>query len=127
MSRVQIAVSFAAATALLAGVAGLWWLLPAPAEPPSGCATCHSAEEGPADVMHAGLPCVTCHAGDPQALRADEAHADLERDPGALDRADTTCGVCHPTQLATVRQSKMATAQGITQGGRLFIAQLITG
>ncbi len=81
-----------------------------------GCVACHAAEEGPGGRHPAAaLGCSRCHLGDPTAATAEEAHLGLDREPGALDTADRTCGQagCHADQLARVQDSMMATASGI--------------
>ena len=82
---------------------------------PDGCAGCHAPAEGPPSGVHAALGCAACHLGDGAATVAGPAHAGLEREPGALDTVDRTCGAtgCHADQAARVRDSLMATGAGI--------------
>lgn len=84
---------------------------PPPTAPATGCAACHPAEEAPAGV-HA-FPCPICHLGDSSAVDKEKAHEGLEREPGALDTADRTCGACHPEHLRRVRLSLMTTNAGL--------------
>ena len=96
--------------------ASLWLARDEPAAPaivPSGCAACHGPEEGLRVGVHAGLPCQVCHGGDPSGTNVLSAHAGLEREAGALRSVETTCGVCHPDEAATVQGSLMATARGL--------------
>lgn len=83
---------------------------PPPPTVDSGCRSCHAA--APAGV-HEPFPCTTCHLGNGTATSLEGGHGGLEREPGALDTVDRTCGVCHPDQVARVRSSPMTTGRGI--------------
>lgn len=93
---------------------------PAPVAP-TGCAACHDGTPG---GVHASVACVGCHLGDPLATNAPLAHVGLEAEPGALDTAARTCGTCHPTELARVRDSLMATGAGIISVDRWVFGEV---
>lgn len=99
----------------------------APGSPPGAasgsCVVCHEA--APAGG-HAALPCGSCHLGNPAAADAESAHRGLEREPGALDSADRTCGVCHPEELARVRTLPMTTGRGLVGVDRFVFGELST-
>ncbi len=101
----------------------------APPSPPAAalatkrCVACHEA--GPAGA-HAAVPCAACHLGDPAGETADAAHAGLEREPGALDTADRTCGACHPEELRRVRTVPMTTNRGLVGVDRFVFGELPT-
>nr|WP_320010007.1 hypothetical protein [uncultured Desulfobulbus sp.] len=79
------------------------------------CLSCHTNEK--LDGAHDGLVigCAPCHLGNPLAIDKDKAHADMVLNPGDLRVADKTCGVegCHPSDIAKVKHSLMATNRGI--------------
>lgn len=85
------------------------------AGPADGCMYCHASPDHDPGGLHTAsrVPCQACHLGDPTARTLDAAHVGLEREPGALDTADRTCGTCHQVELERVRRSLMATGSGI--------------
>ena len=91
-------------------------LLACASAPPvsDSCASCHAPSEAPAGV-HAPLGCARCHLGDPAGPTVALAHKGLEREPGALDTVERTCGSsgCHQEQTARVQSSIMATGAGL--------------
>ena len=79
------------------------------------CLSCHKTET--LDGAHDGLVigCSPCHLGNPLAIDKQKAHAGMVLNPGDLRVAAKTCGVegCHPTDIAKVKNSLMATNRGI--------------
>lgn len=93
---------------------------------PKGCDVCHDrATEGPTG-MHASFPCEICHLGDPEGTTVLEAHRGLEMEPGALETADRTCGLCHARAVRHVRGSPMATARGLVAVDRWAFGEIPT-
>lgn len=88
----------------------------------AGCYRCHLPEEAPPGV-HAPVPCQGCHLGDVDGLNVLSAHRGLEREPGALDTAERTCGACHVEELRRVRLSMMATARGLVAVDRWVLGE----
>lgn len=87
----------------------------------AGCEGCHPSRlEGP----HAAVACVDCHLGDPAGATAEAAHAGLEAEPGALDRADESCGSCHPDELRRVRASVMTEGRGLVAVDRWAFGEI---
>jgi len=87
------------------------------------CLACHvRPEEGPGGA-HGFAGCASCHLGDPAAFDQERAHRGIEREPGALETADRTCGRegCHPEQAGRVREGLMATARGIVAVDRFAL------
>lgn len=93
---------------------------------PAGCLHCHSTPDHDPGGVHAefGVACQMCHLGDASARTLAEAHAGLEREPGALDTAEQTCGRCHARELETVRMSLMATGRGIIAVNRWAFGEI---
>ena len=88
-----------------------------PEEPVSeGCLLCHGEVSDP-DPSHPiqAFGCHSCHLGNKYALDKDRAHVSVVPNPGDLRVADRTCGqaACHPEILHRVKNSIMATKQGI--------------
>jgi len=81
------------------------------------CLVCHDqATESPKGAHAPEVAgCSGCHLGNPLAFVKERAHAGMEREPGALDTVERTCGRagCHPDQTARVEGSLMATNRGI--------------
>jgi len=80
---------------------------------PERCLTCHQGIE----AMSASHPteafgCVSCHGGVALATGADQAHAGMVVNPGALEHAEQFCGKCHARQIVTVPRSIQATYAG---------------
>ncbi len=94
--------------------------------PPAGCRSCHgTVSEAPPD-LHGGISCEACHLGEPGAQQAEAAHVGLEREPGALDTLDETCGRagCHRELAERVLASPMATARGLVAVDRWAFGEL---
>lgn len=117
------------AALLFASPAGCGDRSPAPSEPPvaqGGCATCH---DGPSDGppgLHGALGCERCHLGDARARTAEVAHLGIEREAGALQTVDRTCGQagCHAREAERVRGSMMATGRGLVAVDRWAFGEL---
>lgn len=88
-------------------------LIPVRTGQPEYCLTCHQGIE-PMSAAHPteDFGCVSCHAGQPQALEAEVAHTGMVRNPAALDTARQFCGECHSAQIALVERSLQATYAG---------------
>lgn len=95
----------------------------APPATSAGCGSCHT--DPPAGV-HAAIPCEACHLGHPELPTREAAHAGMEKEPGALDTVDRTCGVCHPVEVARVRTLPMTTGRGIVGVDRFVFGELPT-
>jgi len=91
-------------------------------EASGGCYACHGVDEAPSGV-HAQMPCESCHLGDPSGTNVLSAHRGLEREPGALDTAEQTCGSCHVEELEHVRSSMMATGRGLIAVNRWALGE----
>ncbi len=92
--------------------------------PVDNCAGCHL------DVVaapHAAVACVSCHLGDPTTDDKTKAHATIEREPGALDTVDQTCGTCHPSEVTRVRSLPMTTARGLVAVDRMAFGENTDG
>jgi hypothetical protein len=76
--------------------------------------------------MHASFPCQICHLGDPEGTTVLEAHRGMEMEPGALESADRTCGLCHARVVDQVRRSPMATARGLVAVDRWAFGEIPT-
>ena len=92
------------------------------------CLKCHPAlTEGPSGA-HApeALGCSPCHLGNPLAYDKERAHRGLEREPGALDTVERTCGQvgCHPDTSHRVRNTLMTTAAGLVAVDRWAFGEL---
>lgn len=89
------------------------------------CLACHRGPEASPGGPHApeAVGCAACHLGDPLAYDMDRAHRRLEREPGALDTVDRTCGRqdCHAEQTRRVRAGLMASARGIVSVDRFAL------
>ncbi len=79
------------------------------------CLFCHKDEKLDAAHDPRVIGCASCHLGDPLALDKIKAHAGMVINPGDLRVVEKTCGVegCHPTDVAKVKNSLMATNRGI--------------
>ena len=100
---------------------------PGPSLPREACLRCHDeAKEGPGGLHSALADCEACHLGDPAADQLPAAHAGLEREPGALDTVERTCGRggCHPSQAARMQRSIMTTARGLIAVDRWAFGEL---
>lgn len=96
-------------------------------EAATGCLACHSADEGPDDVHgRSAVACEACHLGAVDGTHVLSAHAGLEREPGALDTAGETCGVCHPEELERVERSLMTTGKGLIAVDRWALGETDT-
>jgi len=94
-----------------------------------GCMACHLATQGPPGIHAAGgMGCAACHLGDPAATEKEAAHRGLEREPGALDTVDQTCGSasCHAAESARVASSLMATGAGLVAVDRQVLGEVPT-
>lgn len=89
----------------------------------AGCGSCHA--DAPAGV-HAAIACEACHLGHPELTTREAAHAGMEKEPGALDTVDRTCGVCHAEEVARVRTLPMTTGRGIVGVDRFVFGELPT-
>lgn len=81
------------------------------------CLVCHDrSDESPGGPHLAeAVGCEPCHLGNPLAFDKARAHEGLEREPGALDTVDRTCGRegCHPREATRIATSLMATGRGM--------------
>ncbi|MBI5488342.1 MAG: hypothetical protein HY905_13495 [Deltaproteobacteria bacterium] len=81
------------------------------------CLVCHDDPDESPGGAHAAdaLGCEACHLGNRLAYDKRRAHAGLEREPGALDTVDRTCGRsgCHVREVERVTRSLMATGRGL--------------
>jgi hypothetical protein len=93
------------------------------------CLTCHiRPDESPGGAHRAeAVGCEPCHLGNPLAFDRQRAHAGMERDPGALDTVQRTCGRagCHPREAARVATSLMATGRGLIAVDRWVFGETI--
>lgn len=89
------------------------------------CLACHrQPEESPGGAHSPEVAgCASCHLGDPGAFDAGRAHRGMEREPGALETVDRTCGRpgCHPDPVRRVRTGLMASARGIVAVDRFAL------
>lgn len=93
---------------------------------PTGCDVCHDrATEGPTG-MHASFPCQLCHLGNTEGTDVLTAHQGMEMEPGALETADRTCGLCHAMVVDHVKKSPMATARGLVAVDRWAFGEIPT-
>lgn len=78
------------------------------------CLSCHQEKPGKAHAREV-VGCSPCHLGDPLRIDKHLAHRGLVKNPGDLRVADRTCGqpACHPGRPEWVKNSLMATNQGI--------------
>jgi len=87
------------------------------------CLRCHQGIES-IGVKHEDLACEDCHQGNPAGETKEAAHIGLYTNPGDLNIAEETCGVCHEDVVSRVKKSLHATMAGVISGSRyLWAAQ----
>ena len=91
-----------------------------------GCRACHTSPADDPGGIHGAdrMGCEVCHGGDATTDDADVAHASMEREPGALDTVESTCGTCHLREAERVRTSMMATGRGLVAVDRWAFGEL---
>jgi len=78
------------------------------------CLDCHANTNGYSEYHDPKLiGCASCHLGNPNSLKIDEAHKGMALIPGNLSNADKTCGKCHVNELNKIQHSLMTTNSGI--------------
>ncbi|MGI9225841.1 MAG: hypothetical protein ACR2QX_15260 [Woeseiaceae bacterium] len=89
----------------------------------STCLQCHAAKQTGFSSAHAFAPknCVTCHAGNNQAVVQDESHNGLIAFPGDLANAHRACGTCHAERVASVADNLMHSGKGIVDVTRRLL------
>lgn len=91
-----------------------------------GCVACHGgAAEDPGGVHAAArIGCASCHLGHPEATDATLGHEGMEREPGALQTVERTCGRCHAREAKRVASSLMTTGRGIVAVDRWAFGEI---
>ena len=78
------------------------------------CLACHENTNGYSEYHDPNLiGCASCHLGNPNSLKIEEAHKGMVLIPGNLSNADKTCGKCHVNELHKIKHSLMTTNSGI--------------
>ena len=93
----------------------------------STCLQCHSDKQdgfSPAHAFAASV-CVTCHAGDNDAVLEDDAHDGLIAFPGELNNAQRACGNCHPDRVSSVANNLMHDGRGIVRVTRQLLDERV--
>lgn len=125
--RVRLLAGIAVAAAIaLAAAYGLSRSAAAPAGVTDGCRACHTSPADDPGGIHGAdrMGCEVCHGGDATTADARRAHASMEREPGALDTVERTCGTCHLREAERVRTSVMATGRGLIAVDRWAFGEL---
>ena len=91
-----------------------------------GCKRCHDDSHDDPTGVHSAerVPCQLCHLGDPRGTDELTAHRGLEREPGALDTIQETCGLCHQREAETVLTSPMADGRGLIAVNRWAFGEI---
>ena len=78
------------------------------------CLDCHENTNGYSQYHDPNLiGCASCHLGNPNSLKIENAHKGMVLIPGNLSNADKTCGKCHVNELNKIKHSLMTTNSGI--------------
>jgi len=118
-------IAIAIATGIL-----VWSGSQAPPPPARSCASCHDREDEAPPGVHAsfGKACEICHLGNPAETDEDLAHEGMEREAGALQTVELTCGRegCHVRETDRVATSLMATGRGLISVDRWVFGEIET-
>ncbi|GAA4951422.1 selenite/tellurite reduction operon c-type cytochrome ExtM [Algibacter agarivorans] len=78
------------------------------------CLQCHKNTKGYSNYHNPELiGCASCHLGNADSLKKDDAHEGMILVPGNLSDAKETCGTCHASELHKIENSLMTTNSGI--------------
>lgn len=90
------------------------------------CLLCHTKTYGFMDSHNPEvIGCFSCHGGNPNATRKNEAHRDMILIPGNLKTSRQTCGTkdCHPDIVERVPTGLMSTLSGMISVNRTVFGE----